>query len=147
MVQYDEAMVEQEYGVVLSDLKTYLAILGDKSDNIKGITGLGKKRTPEFIRKGDPLKLIDEVYPTEGQRVRLNLKLIDLLDPETYIHELKEEDIICRRSDIVNLNLKFRELEINSLNAKDLISTVRCDYSDLIRVLSRPAVETRFNNN
>ena len=41
---WDAAMVEQKFGVRPSQLADYLALTGDKSDNVPGVMGVGPKR-------------------------------------------------------------------------------------------------------
>ena len=49
---WDAAMVEQKFGVRPSQLADYLALTGDKSDNVPGVMGVGPKRAA--VRSAPP---------------------------------------------------------------------------------------------
>jgi 5'-3' exonuclease len=53
----DEAAVEQKFGVPPSQLRDLLAIMGDTSDNIIGVKGMGLKKGAEFLKKFQSLDL------------------------------------------------------------------------------------------
>ena len=42
-VMYDEPLVKEEWGVIPQNLIWYRVIMGDTSDNIKGVNGIGAK--------------------------------------------------------------------------------------------------------
>ncbi len=48
---YDEAMVEEEFGVPPHKLGDYLALVGDVSDNIAGIPGVGGKSAALILKE------------------------------------------------------------------------------------------------
>ena len=47
---WDAAMVEQKFGVRPSQLADYLALTGDKSDNVPGVMGVGPKKAAVPLR-------------------------------------------------------------------------------------------------
>tara|TARA_B110000483_G_scaffold141911_1_gene169450 strand:- start:32869 stop:35661 length:2793 start_codon:yes stop_codon:yes gene_type:complete len=57
--QYDAAGVEEKFGVPPSLIIDYLAIIGDKSDNIPGIPGLGPKSATPILQA---LGGLDDIY-------------------------------------------------------------------------------------
>lgn len=48
---YNEAAVKEKYGVAPDQLIDYKALVGDTSDNIKGVPGVGPKTALELIKK------------------------------------------------------------------------------------------------
>jgi DNA polymerase-1 len=57
--QYDAAGVEEKFGVPPSLIIDYLAIIGDKSDNIPGIPGVGPKSATPILQA---LGGLDDIY-------------------------------------------------------------------------------------
>ncbi|RTZ58387.1 MAG: 5'-3' exonuclease, partial [Gammaproteobacteria bacterium] len=53
--------VEEKFGVKPHQIPSYLALVGDKSDNIPGVEGIGPKKAKEILEKYDTVdKLITE---------------------------------------------------------------------------------------
>jgi len=48
---YDEAVVEERLGVKPNQVTDLKALMGDSSDNIKGVAGIGPKTAAEMIKK------------------------------------------------------------------------------------------------
>ena len=48
---YDEAAVKERFGVTPEQMVDYKALVGDASDNIKGVPGIGPKTAVELLRK------------------------------------------------------------------------------------------------
>lgn len=53
---YDEAAVMQKYSLAPSQLVDYKALVGDASDNIKGVPGVGPKTATELIKRFDTIE-------------------------------------------------------------------------------------------
>src|SRR3972149_9208127 len=56
---FDELKVEEKYGILPSQFLDYLSIVGDTSDNIPGIPGMGPKGAAVLLKKYGSL---DEIY-------------------------------------------------------------------------------------
>ena len=63
---WDAAMVEQKFGVRPSQLADYLALTGDKSDNVPGVMGVGPKRAA--VRSAPPLRRLCAASAPPQQR-------------------------------------------------------------------------------
>ncbi len=65
---YTPKEVVEKFGVPPEHIPTYLALVGDKSDNIPGVRGIGAKRAVEIIRKLGDLesiyKRLDSLSPS-----------------------------------------------------------------------------------
>ncbi len=56
---YDEAAVEEKWGIAPSQVASYKALVGDNSDNIKGVTGIGPKGAMALLKE---FGSIDGIY-------------------------------------------------------------------------------------
>ena len=68
---YDESNAAERLGVPANRVVDYLALLGDSSDNVPGVKGIGDKTALALIEKWGPLEEIlshiDEVEPTRAR--------------------------------------------------------------------------------
>jgi len=144
---YDEAAVEEKYSVEPQQIIDYKGLVGDTSDNIPGVTGIGSKTAVKLIQQ---FGSIEEIYAS-----------IDKVTPEKTKTILRENEDIARQSkelatiDIqspVTLNLDdcqlsnydrnkvtelFRELEFYSLLTK-LPEMAQAGPGSEVRVESAP---------
>lgn len=86
----DAAGVAEKFGVSPSRIAAYLALVGDTSDNIPGINGVGPKTAAKWLADWDTLEGViahaaelkpdrfREVVAGDADRLRLNLKLTTL---------------------------------------------------------------------
>jgi DNA polymerase I len=66
---FDEAAVEERYGVPPEKYLDYVALKGDTSDNIPGVPGVGEKTAAKLIRTyGSVEGLIDHVEELKGKQ-------------------------------------------------------------------------------
>ena len=93
-VLYDEAQVQQRYGLVPAQLPDFIALTGDKSDNIPKVPGVGDKTASRWLaRFGD----IDGVLNNIGglQPVRLRAVV------EAHVDQLRQSAKLARlRTDV-----------------------------------------------
>ena len=72
-VLYDEEAVEQKYGIKPERITDFKALVGDASDNIPGIPGIGGKTAARLIQKYGSLeeiyKHIEDVTPDKLQKI------------------------------------------------------------------------------
>ena len=86
----DAAGVAEKFGVPPSRIAAYLALVGDTSDNIPGINGVGPKTAAKWLADWDSLEGViahaaelkpdrfREIVARDADRLRLNLKLTTL---------------------------------------------------------------------
>jgi DNA polymerase-1 len=86
----DAAGVAEKFGVPPSRIAAYLALVGDTSDNIPGINGVGPKTAAKWLADWDTLEGViahaaelkpdrfREVVARDADRLRLNLRLTTL---------------------------------------------------------------------
>ena len=125
---FDAEMVKEKFGVGPEYVADYKAMVGDPSDNIPGVPGIGEKTAVKLIQQfggvEDVYKHLDEVTPPKVKEIlknnepaALQSKKLATIVTETPV-TLNLED--CRvgkfdRQQAVDL---FRELEFNSLLPK-----------------------------
>jgi len=81
---YDTAAVAQKFGVPPNRVADYKALVGDPSDNIAGIPGVGPKTAVKLLSEFDG---IDEIY-----------RSIELVKPEKLRELLRREEAAARQS-------------------------------------------------
>ena len=108
---YDESAVLDEYGISSHNLIWYRVLDGDKSDNIKGVKGLGlktiQKKLP-FLSENRIVN-IDEVInklPESKDVIELNYKLIQLSDVD--ISGTTKTKIIDKVNAPINRLIKYK---------------------------------------
>jgi DNA polymerase-1 len=78
----DETGVEEKFGVRPDQIIDYLALMGDKSDNVPGVAGVGPKTAVKWLAAyGDVEQLIehaDEIKGKIGEKLRNQLDQIPL---------------------------------------------------------------------
>ncbi|MFC2007854.1 DNA polymerase I [Chloroflexota bacterium] len=143
-ILYDEAEVNQKYGVGPEYIADFKGLVGDPSDNIPGVSGIGSKTAVKLIRQFGTVEQIysriDEVTPP---KLRDNL-----VENEAVARQSKELATIVTRT-LITLDIDeckvasydkqkatdfFRELEFNSLIPrleKLETETVPADSSDV----------------
>ena len=84
-VIYDEEGVREKYGIEPEQLADYKGLIGDKSDNIPGVYGVGEKTATKLLNKYGDLEHIYENLEEVSTRFRNRLE------------ESKEEAFLSRR--------------------------------------------------
>jgi DNA polymerase-1 len=83
---YDEVSAPDRLGVAAERVVDYLALLGDSSDNVPGVKGIGEKTAHALIEKWGPLERIlenvDKVEPTRARTALLEYGAMGRLSKE-----------------------------------------------------------------
>jgi len=124
----DAPAVLEKFGVRPELVIEVLAIIGDKSDNVPGIRGIGEKSAIPLVQKYETLENLfdhlDEI-PQKGLRQKLSdgrdeaylsrkLVTIDIDAPVN----VSIEELIARPPDVPELKRLFAELEFRALAAR-----------------------------
>ena len=124
-VTYDENAVQQKWGVPPERIRDLLALVGDSSDNIPGVPGIGPKTAAELIASYDSLDGVlahageikqpkrRESLLANADAARLAYKLVELCDTVPVTESL--EDLALRGPDRERLATVFGELEFRRL--------------------------------
>lgn len=109
----DREKVLEKYGVYPESIRDYLSLMGDKSDNIPGIPGVGPKTAAKWLAEFGTLEEImanaDKIRGKVGERLRENLELLPLSQKLTTLY--LEADI----------NNSFEELRPQAQNHEQLV--------------------------
>ena len=117
--------VKEKFGVEPYQIPSYLALVGDKVDNIPGVEGIGSKRAVEIL----------SVYPTVGEILKNweNLKpsvkkylskvgkeelkkWLQLVELKTDVPlKMEDKDLKIQKMDFEKLKKRLEELEMKSL--------------------------------
>lgn len=122
--------VEETFGVLPSQIVDYLAITGDSSDNVPGLSGFGEKTASTLLKEFSSLDKIlahpelvsgkkkQETLINEGEKVRLSRKLVTLdlqveIPKEDSYYEIKppEREKLKEFYHYMNFTSLVRELE------------------------------------
>ena len=123
-IYYDQKSFYEDYGIKPIEVIDLKALMGDSSDNIKGVTGIGEKTALKLIKE---YHTIDNLYKNidnlkgkikenllndkESAYKSLELAIIYLNVPI----EVNLEKIVYKGSDEEELNSLLKELEFTSL--------------------------------
>ena len=109
---YDRDAVKEKYEVFPEQIIDYLALMGDKADNVPGIPGVGAKTASKWLNKYNTLEnLIDNANDIDGkigEKLRANLSQLTL-----------SKELVTIDRD-VNLPLEISDLKLQPKNKKEL---------------------------
>lgn len=105
-IDFDEAAVRNKYGLEPNQLVDYKALVGDNSDNIKGVPGIGPKTAAGIIKKFGTLK--NTYANLEALPEKVREKLI----------ESKEQAELSKKLVILEKNAPMGEIQLEDLSAK-----------------------------
>lgn len=125
---FDAAMVTEKFGVGPERVADYKALVGDPSDNIPGVPGIGEKTAVKLIQQygsvEDIYNHLDEVESpktkeilTKNKDIAFQSKILATIVTDTPI-KLNLDDCHVGRFDRQKAVELFRELEFNSLLPK-----------------------------
>ena len=154
----DEAGVEEKFGVRPDQIIDYLALMGDKSDNVPGVAGVGPKTAVKWLAAyGDVEQLIehaDEIKGKIGEKLRNQLDQIPLSRELVTIKcdvelEQKPDELLHTEADNETLINLFTELEfkgwVNELGAETLVLSRQSAESESDSNTVEPVVQTDGN--
>lgn len=124
---FDEAAVEEKYGVHPSQFIDYKALIGDASDGYPGVTGIGPKSAAKLLQE---YKSFDNLYAKVGELPeKIGLKLATDAEQAALAKQLATiitdapiqfniHDTKCSAFDVKKLRASFKEEGFNSLMVK-----------------------------
>ncbi len=123
-ITYDEEVSRKKWGVPTAQFIDFLALLGDKVDNVPGVPGIGKKGAAKLLETYGSLDAILENVEQLKGRQKTNLveyreqALLsrDLVRIDQHVPlEVGLDEIRLPEVDKTRVNTLYRELEFNSL--------------------------------
>ncbi|OGF44636.1 MAG: DNA polymerase I [Candidatus Firestonebacteria bacterium RIFOXYC2_FULL_39_67] len=166
---YDSEKVKEKYGITPLQMIDFLALLGDASDNIPGVDGIGEKTASELLKE---FKGLDDIYANiekvKSDKLREKLlkgresayfsrQLATLIEPPL---EIKIEDLLVKDPDVNAVISKLGELEFTSLREEfrklkyvsapaveiDLFSEEVKEKSNISELKNKEEIKELFNN-
>ncbi len=124
IVLFDEAAVEERFGLPPSKYLEFVALKGDTSDNIPGVPGVGDKTAAklvqefgsveELLARTDELKgKLKENIEAAGERLALNKDLARIVTDLTL--DVEPQDAVMGEWDVEEVRRLFTSLEFRSL--------------------------------
>ena len=136
----DPAGVERKFGVRPDQIIDYLALMGDKSDNIPGVPGVGAKTAAKWLGEyGSMQGIIDHAGAIKGkigEKLRDNIELLKLSCRLATIRtdvplELEYRQLLRQPEDKQELQRLFSELEfrtwLRELESEGVASTATAE--------------------
>ncbi len=130
-VTYDPELARKKWGVAPAKFIDYLALVGDKADNIPGVPGIGKKGASTLL---DTYGTLDGILAhTDELKGRQQKNLIEFRKQALLSRELATidqhvklplglDDLKVVPPDTAAVNALFRELEFYSLLSEDTVT-------------------------
>ncbi|MDR1057708.1 MAG: DNA polymerase I [Coxiellaceae bacterium] len=115
--------VKERFGVVPEQMIDYLTLVGDTSDNILGVSGVGPKTAIKWLEEyGSLVNIIkhkDTINGKVGENLRASLDRLPLVKKLVTIKDdlkldIDIEDLVCKKIDAEKLTTLFTHLEFRS---------------------------------
>ncbi|HUO58115.1 MAG TPA: DNA polymerase I [bacterium] len=124
----DEKDVMEKFGVKPEQVIDVLALMGDTSDNVPGVPGIGEKTATTLIQEygsfENLFKNVEKIQkPKLKEALQKNRPLADLSKELVTIHcevpiKEKAKDLVCEKPDLKNLRELFKELEFTRSSSR-----------------------------
>ena len=127
LIEYDREKFTEKFGIALEDFVTYKTLIGDASDNIKGVPGIGPKTAATMVNQFHTIQSIlantDQLSQRFAIAIEENKDLLEryyeLCKIETGIEcDLKPEDIKVSKINASRLRTIIREMEFTSMTKR-----------------------------
>ena len=137
---FNEEYVLEKFGVSPNQISELLALVGDKADNIPGITKVGNKTAAKWLNQhgslDNLLKHADEITGVVGENLRnekdflkRNLFLVSLKKDLSF--DLQIDDIKVPEQSNKGLQDFFKELEFNAFVTEEQVEKKIVEYRTL----------------
>jgi len=80
--EYDRETFEEKYGFPPKKMLDYLSLVGDKSDNVPGVKGIGKKRATDMIQT---YQTLEKIYDNLDNLTKANRKRLEESREEAFL--------------------------------------------------------------
>ena len=113
LIEYDTNMVKEKRGVFPNQIIDLLSLMGDASDNIPGVKGIGEKTAVKLLEEYNSL---DNIYKNiDSIKGKIQEKLITDKNNAYMSYELA-----TIKREIEELNIDYKEIEKNKINIDEV---------------------------
>ena len=151
---FNEEYVLEKFGVSPNQISELLALVGDKADNIPGITKVGNKTAAKWLNQhgslDNLLKHADEITGVVGENLRnekdflkRNLFLVSLKKDLSF--DLQIDDIKVPEQSNKGLQDFFKELEFNAFVTEEQAEKKVVEYKTLTSIDDLSMIENLIN--
>ena len=151
---FNEEYVFEKFGVSPNQISELLALVGDKADNIPGITKVGNKTAAKWLNQhgslDNLLKHVDEITGVVGENLRnekdflkRNLFLVSLKKDLSF--DLQIDEIKVPEQSNKGLQDFFKELEFNAFVTEEQAEKKVVEYRTLKSIDDLSMVENLIN--
>lgn len=133
---YNEEAVFERYGIRPDQMIDYKALVGDASDNIPGVSGIGPKTASEILKKYETL----DIFFKKGQGEKSYAKIKENEDKALLSRELAE--IITS----VPIEAKLKDLEFSPDQEKIKKFFIENDFSSLLKRVTNIKTDHQTKN-
>ena len=122
-ITLDAAGVEQKFGVAPNQIIDYLALMGDSSDNIPGVPGVGPKTAVKWLQEYGSLDQLisqaDNIKGKVGENLRANLDTLALSRRLATLHcevplDCTPEQLLPGKADLDALRTLYQRFEFKT---------------------------------
>ena len=134
MEGYDKARIVQDYGIDPKQFIDVKGLMGDKSDNIPGVPGIGEKTALKLVKEfGDMEGVYENIDSVSGKKLKENLienKQIAFLSKklgEIILNvplDFQVSDLLVGEENTLKLKEMYEDLEFRSLLGKLDLETI-----------------------
>lgn len=125
---YDDEVMKEEYSLTPTQFIDLKGIMGDKSDNIPGIPGVGEKTGIKLLKRFDTLEnMLAHTSEIEGEKLKQKIeenaqiavmsKKLATINRNVPI-DIEIDDLVCREPDFTELRKIYKELELKTFLKK-----------------------------
>jgi|SRR3989344_78303 len=126
---YDDDKVKERFGVFPSQMADLKALMGDQSDNIPGVEGVGKKTAAEIIQKYGDIKSLYEELATDTAVLKPKVKETLKKNKETAIMSFR----LAQMKKDVDITINIKEYAFGGFEQSNVENIFRrLDFSSLM---------------
>ncbi|RME59094.1 MAG: DNA polymerase I, partial [Candidatus Dadabacteria bacterium] len=130
---YDREKVKEKFGVYPEQLRDYLALVGDSSDNIPGLKGVGAKTAAQLLNKWKDINtLVNSLTEIENDKsIRGRAKIVEQLRTNLKALNLSKKLVTIRDdiSDYITVDGELKE-KISSWSCEKFLKSVELKDKD-----------------
>jgi DNA polymerase-1 len=131
----DENFVLDKFGISSDKIFDYLCLIGDSSDNIPGVAGIGPKKAVNLISKyGNIDNIIENALSNEMDK--------DLKKVKDSIENLKISKELVKLNDKLDIPFSLEEFKRGTYNYKNISELAqRFEFKELLKISSTNSIE------